>query len=116
MKKEPGINVCELAQRALSSVHGVDVNPYAVAISRFRLLLMAIKACGVTTLANAPAFIVLIDSVRTIRIELAIAPEAPFCVTLPITDATSRAVSLNDAPRISPDASAGTPGLRRKTP
>jgi hypothetical protein len=55
-RAEPGTNVRELAQRALDSVHGVDVNPYAVAISRFRLLLMAIKGCEISRLSNAPAF------------------------------------------------------------
>lgn len=34
-KKEPGTNVRVLIQRSLDSVHGVDVNPYAVAIARF---------------------------------------------------------------------------------
>ena len=33
----------ELVQRALDSIHGVDINPYAVAIARFRLLLVAMK-------------------------------------------------------------------------
>jgi hypothetical protein len=45
-----------LAQRALGSVFGVDVNPYAVAIARFRLLLAALRACGIARLADAPAF------------------------------------------------------------
>jgi hypothetical protein len=34
----------------------VDLNPYAVAIARFRLLLVAWQACGITSLANAPEF------------------------------------------------------------
>jgi SAM-dependent methyltransferase len=55
-QKEPGTNIRELVQRALNSVHGVDINPYAVAIARFRLLLAAIKACHVRRLADAPAF------------------------------------------------------------
>lgn len=55
-KKEPGTNVRALAQRALDAVHGVDVNPYAVAISRFRLLLAAMKASEITKLSNAPGF------------------------------------------------------------
>ena len=37
-RKEPGAKVAVLVQRALDSVHGVDLNPYAVAIARFRLL------------------------------------------------------------------------------
>jgi hypothetical protein len=55
-KQEPGTNVRALAQRALDAVHGVDVNPYAIAIARFRLLLAAMKASGITTLRNAPGF------------------------------------------------------------
>ena len=53
---EPGTNVRELVQRTLSSVHGVDVNPFAIAIARFRLLLAAMRAVGIERLADAPAF------------------------------------------------------------
>ena len=56
MKKEPGTNVRELVQRTLDSIHGVDVNPFAIAIARFRLLLAALRACGIRRLADAPAF------------------------------------------------------------
>ena len=55
-RQEPQTNVRALAQRALDSVHGVDVNPFAVAISRFRLLLAAMKASEITKLKNAPGF------------------------------------------------------------
>ena len=55
-RNEPGANIRDLVQRTLDSIHGVDINPYAVAIARFRLLLVAMKACGVTRLADAPAF------------------------------------------------------------
>lgn len=55
-KKEPGTNVRVLVQRALDSVHGVDVNPYAVAIARFRLLLAALHECAVHRLQDAPDF------------------------------------------------------------
>lgn len=55
-RKEPGTKVRELVQRTLDSIHGVDVNPYAVAIARFRLLLAAMRACGVTKLADVPGF------------------------------------------------------------
>ncbi len=55
-RKEPGTNVRALAQRALDAVHGVDVNPYAVAIARFRLLLAALQAEGLTKLKYAPSF------------------------------------------------------------
>lgn len=55
-KAEPGTSQRELVKRALASVHGVDLNPYAVAIARFRLLLAAMRECQVTKLKDAPAF------------------------------------------------------------
>lgn len=55
-KREPAVNVRELAQRALDAVSGVDLNPYAVAIARFRLLIAALKECDIDRLADAPAF------------------------------------------------------------
>jgi len=55
-RKEPGTNVEELARRALESVHGVDVNPFAVAIARFRLLLAAMKATNQKELKDARDF------------------------------------------------------------
>jgi hypothetical protein len=55
-KKDPGAKVSVLVQRALDGVHGVDVNPYAIAIVRFRLLLAALKECGITRLSDAPGF------------------------------------------------------------
>jgi hypothetical protein len=45
-----------LAERALHSIHGVDLNPFAAAIARFRLLVAALRAAGVRTLAEAPNF------------------------------------------------------------
>ncbi|MFD4242241.1 BREX-2 system adenine-specific DNA-methyltransferase PglX [Streptomyces sp. NPDC058525] len=41
---------------ALGSVHGVDLNPFAVAIARFRLLVAAMAASGVRTLAEAARY------------------------------------------------------------
>jgi hypothetical protein len=55
-RKEPGTNIRELTQRALNSIHGVDINPFAVAIAKFRLLLVAMRSCGIRRLADAPAF------------------------------------------------------------
>ncbi|MET8140192.1 BREX-2 system adenine-specific DNA-methyltransferase PglX [Sphaerisporangium sp. NPDC005288] len=40
----------ELVRLALKSVHGVDLNPFAIAIARFRLFIAALKASGFTTL------------------------------------------------------------------
>ena len=55
-RAEPGTPERELVQRALDAVYGVDVNPYAVAIARFRLLLAALKASGIRKLREAPGF------------------------------------------------------------
>src|SRR5690606_27033401 len=43
-----------LARRALMQVAGVDVNPYAVAIARFRLVLDFMDAVGIERLEEAP--------------------------------------------------------------
>ena len=55
-RAEPATPVRELVRRTLGSVHGVDINPFAVAIARFRLLLVAMRACGIKRLADAPDF------------------------------------------------------------
>ncbi len=55
-KNEPGRNARDAVQQALNSIYGVDLNPFAVAISRFRLLIAALKACAETSLAEAPNF------------------------------------------------------------
>ena len=55
-ENEPGENPTMLAQRALNQVFGVDLNPNVVAIARFRLLVAALRACGVAKIANAPDF------------------------------------------------------------
>ena len=46
----------ELVARALSSVHGVDKNPFAAAIARFRLMLAAMRAAGVERLTERVDF------------------------------------------------------------
>ena len=42
-----------IVQRVLNQIHGVDLNPNVVAIARFRLLLAALRASGVTKLRDA---------------------------------------------------------------
>ncbi|MCO4698169.1 hypothetical protein LRR80_04242 [Streptomyces sp. RO-S4] len=53
---QPGKDVYERVRAALDSVHGVDINPFAVAIARFRLLVAAIATSGVCTLAEAAKY------------------------------------------------------------
>jgi hypothetical protein len=46
-KPEYGIdNATVAAQNALDSIFGVDINSFAIAITRFRLLVAAVQACG----------------------------------------------------------------------
>ncbi|APE09079.1 DNA methylase [Rhodococcus sp. 2G] len=42
----PGLGRRVLVQKALASVFGVDINPFAVAIARFRLMVAALDASG----------------------------------------------------------------------
>jgi hypothetical protein len=55
-RNEPGRNLRDVAQKALDAVAGVDLNPFAVAIARFRLLVAALKVSEVHRLADAPNF------------------------------------------------------------
>ena len=55
-RNEPGRNPVDMAQKALDAVAGVDLNPFAVAISRFRLFVAALQASGVQRLVNAHDF------------------------------------------------------------
>jgi SAM-dependent methyltransferase len=56
LRTEPGTGKRELVQRTLDAVYGVDVNPYAVAIARFRLLMAALQASDIVRLREAPGF------------------------------------------------------------
>ena len=55
-REAPGLEVLARVQEALDAIHGVDLNPFAVAIARFRLTVAAMKPCGLRSLADAPAF------------------------------------------------------------
>ncbi|WP_063049768.1 BREX-2 system adenine-specific DNA-methyltransferase PglX [Nocardia arthritidis] len=55
-KHAPGIELRTRVDNALSSIYGVDLNPFAVAIAKFRLIVAAMKACEETTLVHAPKF------------------------------------------------------------
>ena len=51
----PGMEPTEQVRLALSSIHGVDINPFAVAIAQFRLMVAALRAIGGSSLLNVPA-------------------------------------------------------------
>ncbi|MGX1766831.1 BREX-2 system adenine-specific DNA-methyltransferase PglX [Dietzia sp. NPDC055343] len=50
----PGMEQTEQVRLALSSIHGVDINPFAVAIAQFRLMVAALRATGGSSLLNVP--------------------------------------------------------------
>jgi len=54
-QRDPGANHRELINRAIASVYGVDLNPYAIIVTRFRLLLAVMQEYGITKLKEAPA-------------------------------------------------------------
>jgi hypothetical protein len=55
-RAEPSRNRRDVAQKVLDAVAGVDLNPFAVAISRFRLLIAALLASDVHKLIESPDF------------------------------------------------------------
>jgi hypothetical protein len=55
-RQAPAMERQALVQKALDGVYGVDLNPFAVAIARFRLTVAALKAAGLTSLEAAPAW------------------------------------------------------------
>jgi hypothetical protein len=67
LRAEPGIDPRVAAVKALDCVYGADINPYAVAIARFRLTLSFLEKAGYRKLAEAPALplhLVVADSLR----------------------------------------------------
>jgi hypothetical protein len=52
-ERQPGRDLHERVRAALDSVHGVDINPFAIAIARFRLLIAAMAVVNVRSLAEA---------------------------------------------------------------
>jgi hypothetical protein len=55
-KQAPGMEIQARVQTALDAIHGVDLNPFAVAIARFRLTVEALRACELRLMEDAPAF------------------------------------------------------------
>ncbi|MGW0639266.1 BREX-2 system adenine-specific DNA-methyltransferase PglX [Nocardia salmonicida] len=53
---QPTKDLHERVRAALNSVHGVDLNPFAIAVARFRLLVAAMAAANVRSLAEAARY------------------------------------------------------------
>lgn len=82
-ERRPDVDRYERVKAALDSVHGVDVNPFAVAIARFRLLVAAMAVAGMRTMEKAakydwPIHLAVGDSlIRERQLELTLGDEAP---------------------------------------
>lgn len=50
--ESPAMGPKELVRKAMDSIHGVDLNPFAVAIARFRLTVAGLQAAGETSLVG----------------------------------------------------------------
>ncbi|MFY1669218.1 BREX-2 system adenine-specific DNA-methyltransferase PglX [Plantactinospora sp. WMMB334] len=55
-EREPNTDIRVLIERALGQVTGVDINPFAVAIARFRLLIAAMKEAQHFELETTPSW------------------------------------------------------------
>ncbi len=52
--QHPELSERDIAIKSLRAVHGVDINPFAVAIARFRLLTSFLKACEISRIRDCP--------------------------------------------------------------
>lgn len=52
----PALGPRELVEKALDGVYGVDINPFAIAIARFRLLIAALYAAGDSSIEQRIAY------------------------------------------------------------
>ncbi|NEE38444.1 BREX-2 system adenine-specific DNA-methyltransferase PglX [Streptomyces sp. SID7982] len=83
-EERPEVGSYERVRAALESVHGVDLNPFAVAVARFRLLVAAMAASGLRTFGAArgyewPIQLAVGDSLikdRQLELQLGIGEEA----------------------------------------
>ena len=50
----PGLDPKQRVRKAMDSIHGVDLNPFAVAIARFRLTVAGLLAAGEKSLVGVP--------------------------------------------------------------
>ncbi|MEV5828464.1 BREX-2 system adenine-specific DNA-methyltransferase PglX [Spirillospora sp. NPDC052242] len=57
---EPATEIWTLIRRTLLSVHGVDKNPFATNIARFRMLVAVMRAGRVSLLASVPDFPIIV--------------------------------------------------------
>ncbi|MEN3533621.1 BREX-2 system adenine-specific DNA-methyltransferase PglX [Microbispora sp. ZYX-F-249] len=102
-ERQPGRDRHEQVRAALDSVHGVDLNPFAVAIARFRLLVAAMAAAGVRTMKEAakydwPIHLAVGDSlIKARQLALTLGDEVPGD---PLADFAYATEDVHEHPRI----------------
>ncbi|GGP06794.1 BREX-2 system adenine-specific DNA-methyltransferase PglX [Nonomuraea glycinis] len=98
-----GLERREWVRAALDSVHGVDLNPFAVAIARFRLLVAAMAAADIRTLKEAakyewPIHLAVGDSlIKARQLPLTLGDEVPGD---PLADFAYATEDVHEHPRI----------------
>lgn len=101
--RRPDVERHERVRAALDSVHGVDVNPFAVAIARFRLLVAAMATSGVRTMKEAakydwPIHLAVGDSlIKERQLELKLGDEVPHD---PLAEFAYATEDVHEHPRI----------------
>ncbi|GLW09623.1 DNA methylase [Microtetraspora sp. NBRC 13810] len=102
-ERRPDTDRHQRVRAALDSVHGVDINPFAVAIARFRLLVAAMAAAGMRTMAEAvkydwPMHLAIGDSlIKERQLELILGDEVP---RDPLADFAYAVEDVYEHPRI----------------
>ena len=100
--KPLGRGLHEQVAAALDSVYGVDLNPFAIAIARFRLLIAAMAAANIRTLTEAakyewPLHLAIGDSlIKARQPELALSEES----NDPLSDFSYATEDIQDHPAI----------------
>jgi hypothetical protein len=108
----PGLGERELVAKALDSVYGVDINPFAVAIARFRLLVAALHAAGDTSIEQKIGYtphLVAGDSLLWGAPQQALDDDMLVLGTTVRADATEDAAALREILQRHHDAVVGNP-------
>ena len=112
----PGLGARELVDKALDGVYGVDINPFAVAIARFRLLVAALHAAGDTSIEENIGYrphLAAGDSLLWGAPQQALDDDMLMLGTTVRADATENAAALKEILQRHHDVVVGNPPFRK---
>ena len=112
----PALGARELVSKALDSVYGVDINPFAVAIARFRLLVAALRAAGDTSIEQRIGYsphLAAGDSLLWGAPQQALDDDLLMLGTTMLADATENAEALKEILQRHHDVVVGNPPFRK---